>query len=32
MGYVCFTTKHHDGFCLWDTRQTPFNTEFDRDV
>jgi alpha-L-fucosidase len=26
MGYVCFTTKHHDGFCLWDTAQTPFNT------
>ncbi len=26
MRYVCFTTKHHDGFCLWDTRQTAFNT------
>jgi alpha-L-fucosidase len=26
MGYLCVTTKHHDGFCLWDTRQTPFNT------
>lgn len=26
MRYVCFTTKHHDGFCLWDTKQTSFNT------
>ena len=26
MQYVCITTKHHDGFCLWDTRQTRFNT------
>ena len=26
MKYVCLTTKHHDGFCLWDTRQTAFNT------
>jgi alpha-L-fucosidase len=26
MKYVCITTKHHDGFCLWDTRQTSFNT------
>lgn len=24
MGYLCFTTKHHDGFCLWDTRQTDY--------
>ncbi len=24
--YVCFTTKHHDGFCLWDTKLTSFNT------
>jgi alpha-L-fucosidase len=22
MGYVLFLTKHHDGFCLWDTRST----------
>jgi alpha-L-fucosidase len=26
MKYLCFTTKHHDGFCLWDTRQTDYNT------
>ena len=25
MAYVCFTTKHHDGFCLWDTSETAFN-------
>ena len=26
MKYLCLTTKHHDGFCLWDTKQTAFNT------
>jgi alpha-L-fucosidase len=26
MQYLCVTTKHHDGFCLWDTRQTAYNT------
>jgi len=26
MKYITITTKHHDGFCLWDTRQTTFNT------
>lgn len=26
MQYLCFTTKHHDGFCLWNTVQTSFNT------
>jgi alpha-L-fucosidase len=23
--YMIFMTKHHDGFCLWDTRQTDFS-------
>lgn len=22
MGYILFLTKHHDGFCLWDTQTT----------
>lgn len=22
MGYIVFLTKHHDGFCLWDTQTT----------
>jgi alpha-L-fucosidase len=26
MKYVNLVTKHCDGFCLWDTRQTPFNS------
>lgn len=26
MKYLTITTKHHDGFCLWDTRQSSFNT------
>ena len=35
MKYVVFTTKHHDGFCEWDTKQTDFNimhSPFGRDV
>jgi len=26
MKYLTITTKHHDGFCLWATKQTQFNT------
>ncbi len=25
MKYMVLTTKHHDGFCLWDTKTTGFN-------
>ncbi len=25
MKYMVLTTKHHDGFCLWDTQQTDYN-------
>ncbi|MCR8631620.1 alpha-L-fucosidase [Paenibacillus radicis (ex Xue et al. 2023)] len=25
MQYLCFTTKHHDGFCMWDTKHTDYN-------
>jgi alpha-L-fucosidase len=25
MRYICFTTKHIDGFCLWNTAQTSYN-------
>lgn len=35
MEYICFTTKHHDGFCLWDTRATDYNimnTPYGKDV
>ena len=27
MKYMVLTTKHHEGFCLWDTRQTEFNAK-----
>lgn len=35
MKYIVFTSKHHDGFCMWDTKQTDFNvmqSPFGRDV
>lgn len=35
MRYIVITSKHHDGFCLWDTKQTDYNimhTPFGRDV
>jgi alpha-L-fucosidase len=25
MSYGCLTTKHHSGFCIWDTRTTSYN-------
>ena len=35
MKYMVLTTKHHEGFCMWDTKTTDFkitNTPFGRDV
>lgn len=34
--YICFTSRHHDGFSMWDTDQSDYNivdaTPFKRDV
>lgn len=34
--YICFTSRHHDGFSMWDTDQSDYNivdaTPFGRDV
>jgi len=35
MKYVVFTTKHHSGFCMWNTQTTSFNimnTPFGKDI
>lgn len=35
MKYIVFTSKHHDGFCMWDTKYTDhniMNSPFGRDV
>ena len=35
MKYVVLTAKHHDGFCLWDTKYTDFkvtNTPYKKDL
>jgi alpha-L-fucosidase len=34
-GYIVFTTKHHDGFCMFNTKQTKYNimnSKFGRDI
>lgn len=35
MKYIVITSKHHDGFCLWDSQQTDYDvmsTPFRRDI
>ena len=35
MKYFVITTKHHEGFCLWDTAQTDYkvtNTPYGKDL
>lgn len=35
-GYICFTSRHHDGFSMWDTEQSDYNivdaTPYGKDV
>ncbi len=35
-GYICFTSRHHDGFSMWDTDQSDYDivdaTPFGRDI
>lgn len=35
MEYLVFTAKHHDGFCMWDTKETAYNimnTPYKKDI
>jgi len=35
MRYICFTAKHHDGFCMWNTKYTNYNimnTPYGKDI
>ncbi len=35
MKYICFTAKHHDGFCMWNTKYTDYNimnTPYGKDI
>lgn len=34
-GYICFTSRHHEGFSMWNTAQSPYNimnTPYGKDV
>ena len=35
MSYICFTAKHHDGYCMWDTKYSEYkvtNSPYGKDV